>query len=235
MLGGIGFAFQYFLFNVGLQYTSSGIAFLMVKTEIIGLIILSCLILKEKINSLKILGILITFIGIFLACIDFKGLHNLFSADHIRMKGNFIIFCAGFCWSFFGISRKILIKKRGIFACLIPIFFISTITSALLVFFDFKFIPPLKIELIFELFFVGIVCTGLAYLLLAKGFQKLPASTTGIITCMLPIFSMIEASLIFKEIICLNIWIYGIMCISGILLVLYVDKKNTKILKKLEE
>lgn len=50
-----------------------------------------------------------------------------------------------------------------------------------------------------ELVFLGSVGTGLAYVLLAKGMQRLKAASVGPVSSTLPLFTMTEARLLLRE------------------------------------
>jgi len=227
ILGGSAIGLTYSLYNIGLQYTSANVANIIIESEVICLVFLARVFLKEKLNFLKWVGIVSCFLGIFLVLFQNVSVYSLFQSE--LFFGNMMIFIAGICWGFFGLSQKIVLsQKDNILEVLIPIFIISSIITG--VFASLRFRLPLSFgwQNIFPIIFLGLICTGLSYIFLSKGFQRLPASTVGMITTATPILTLLTARLILGELITRVLIGGGSAVVVGIILVTFSERKEVK-------
>ncbi|MFP3918774.1 DMT family transporter [Lysinibacillus telephonicus] len=193
--------FGVFLFNIFMLYG------LTITTAMEGGIITSTapaitgaiafLFLKEKLGKNVILAISLAIFGTLI--INFT--ESISTVGNSSLIGNLLIFCSVICESLFIIFGKFVAERVSPLA-------ISTIVSifgAVLFLpfslyegsqFNFGEVSVLEWGLVF---YSGIVVTVIAFILMYQGVSKIPASTVGVLTCVLPISSVILSIVILGE------------------------------------
>ncbi|MDO8684082.1 MAG: DMT family transporter [Armatimonadota bacterium] len=221
LLGGLGMGGNYSLYSVGLQYTTASATNIIVQDEVIALVILSHFILGERIGWVKIAGMLASLAGIAIVFWNGQSMAALLGSKHLL--GNIIIFFAGLSWPLYGLAQKLLSKKdisntNG----LMYIFAIAAVVAAVPAFFRLGsqglHVEPAPAVFVW-LFIVGVISTGVGYVLLARAFDRLTASTVGVVTCMLPIFTLIMANVFLSEPLTTSIAIGAAFVVAGIILI----------------
>lgn len=189
-----------FLFNIfmlyGLKFTTAIEAGIITSTlpAVVGLV--SFLFLKEKLTIKKGLGIIFAVVGVLLINIvgDEVGNNN-------SLLGNLLIFGAVLGETLFitlgkSVSNKVtpltISTMMSIFGLIM--FLPFSIYEAK----DFDFSSVSIVDWMNVLYF-GIVVTVLAFLLMYQGLSKVPASSAGVLTSVLPLSSIILSFFILKE------------------------------------
>lgn len=226
LLGGIALGLNQSLYIAGLEHTFANVTNIVTQSQVIFLIFLGVVFLREKINLLKGIGIILCFLGIFLALFQRVPLSSLFQSR--LFFGNMLIFIAGVCWSFFGFSQKILLDKKEALEVLTSICFVSTVTLGIITLTGSSLEISLSLHSTLSLLFLALVCTGLSYILLSKGLQRLPASTVGMITTATPILTLFTARLILEESITLPLIAGGIVAAIGLTLIALSERENAR-------
>ena len=174
------------LFFYGLKFTSASEAGIISSTLPAVFGIISFILLKEKIKSKQIYGIIFSVIGILL--INFNGevaISGLFS----RIFGNFLIFFSVIIGALFSILSKFLSKK----VTPMMISSISTFFSTLLLFplfvydgiyFSFSLFNFTSLMLIL---YYGVFVSVISSLLWFDGLTVISMSTAGVLTSLIPI------------------------------------------------
>ncbi len=99
-----------FLFLYGISFTTAANAALLYATTPVLVLVLSHLMLGEKLTKRKIIGVLIAFFGVALVIFE----HGMsFSSDYTY--GNVVMFIAVIAWSLYTIQGKPLVVKYGAF------------------------------------------------------------------------------------------------------------------------
>lgn len=160
---------------------------------------LAFLFLKEKISKSVGVGIMLAVIGTFI--INVIGSLSIIERGSYPIYGNLLILGAVICEALFIIFGKFVTQRVS------PLT-ITTIVSVLgaILFlpfslyegYQFKFEEVSIAEWGLILYF-GIVVTVIAFILMYQGVSKVPASTAGALTCVLPISSVILSVLILGE------------------------------------
>jgi len=215
-LGGVAIGINYVAYIRGLQSTTASAGNVVVQFEAISLVILSYFWLKERVTGMRLVGTIITFAGVFLALWNGEGFAALIKSQYFF--GNMLIVCAAPLWAVYGIAQKIL-ADRGvpISASLACIFSVSTIVTFPTVVMGYHIHWPFSPMIWFWLGVLVIFGTVGSYLLMGKGFERLDASTAGVITCMLPIFTIAAARILLAEQISAAVAIGAVMVVIGML------------------
>ena len=183
-----------FLFNIfmlyGLTKTTAIEGGLITSTVPAFTVVLSCLILKEKLTTNLVIGILFAVLGTmiingyeFLSSID-SGSSSLF--------GNLLIFGAVISEALFIIFGKFVTQRVSPLAISTVVSFFGVILFLPFALFEgsqFEFEEVTITEWGLVLYF-GLVVTVIAFILMHQGVSKVSASTTGILTSFLPLSSI---------------------------------------------
>lgn len=197
-LAAMGIGWNYVLYILGLQYTTASAGNVVVEFEVIWMVILSCVWLKERMSGAKLIGVVLTFGGIFFALWNGEDLSALLSSKYFF--GNTLILIGAPLWAVYGIAQKILADRGvSITASLAYIFGIAAIMTLPTVFVGHSVNGPITGSVVTALVVLVLFGTVASYLLLGKGLRNLEASTAGVITSLLPIFTIGAARVFLSE------------------------------------
>jgi len=211
------------LFFYGLKFTSASEAGIISSTLPAVFGIISFILLKEKIKSKQIYGIIFSVIGILL--INFNGevaISGLFS----RIFGNFLIFFSVIIGALFSILSKFLSKK----VTPMMISSISTFFSTLLLFplfvydgiyFSFSLFNFTSLMLIL---YYGVFVSVISSLLWFDGLTVISMSTAGVLTSLIPITGIFLSFIILKE----TLNLYQIIGAFFVLISIFIVSKENR-------
>lgn len=186
------------LFFYGLKFTSASEAGVVSSTLPAVFAITSFILLKEKIKTNQIKGIIFSVIGILL--INFNGgvsITGLFS----KIFGNFLVFLSVIMGALFSVLSKFLSKKvTPIMISSISTFFSTLLLLPLLVYdgfyFNFSLLTPTGLLLIL---YYGVFVSVISFLLWFNGLTIIPISTAGVLTSLIPITGVFLSFIVLKE------------------------------------
>jgi len=217
LVAAVGIGLNYLLFTVGLKYTLASAGAMVVQSEVVFLAVLSVLFLGEGFGRRKAVGMAMALSGVLLITWNGADLGTMLGSRYFI--GNVIVFGAGFFWAIYVFFQKKMSTGPEILVSLSPIFLIS---AAIL----FPFSIPVLGELLHlsavqlvALLYLGIVCTGFGYMFLARGMQRISASTTGVLTTVMPLTSVILAIFFLGETLTGYILAGAALDMAGVILV----------------
>lgn len=215
-LAGVAIGFNYVGYIRGLQSTTASAGNVVVNFEAIWLVIISFFWLRERVTGMRLVGTLITFAGVFVAIWNGEGFTSLVKSEYFF--GNMLICAAAPLWAVYGVAQKLLCD-RGVSttAGLACIFSVSTIVTfpTVLVGYDVKW--PIGVSVWFWLFVLAMLGTVASYLMMAKGFERLDASTAGVVTCLLPILTIFAAKIFLNEKLSTAVGVGAVLVVAGTL------------------
>ena len=195
----------FFYFTSILKTSVSNAIFLLYTAPIFS-VIFAKIFFKEKIEKETLIGIAITLLGIFFILNP-----RTFSFNSKETLGNLMGLASGFFYSAMALTAKPLMKKSLGYCIVFWQYFIISIIFAF-------FIKTDSIKAIIEnwwqLLTIGILCTGIAFLLFMEGVRKIKAQKIFIITTLEPLSGTIFALFFLKETL-------SVMTIIGAVLILY--------------
>lgn len=217
VLAGIAIGFNYVGYIRGLRSTTASAGNVVVNFEAIWLVIISYFWLRECVTGMRLVGTLITFVGVFAAIWNGQGFVSLVKSEFFF--GNMLIIAASPLWAIYGVSQKLLCDRGvSITASLACIFGVSTIVTLPTVILGHHVECPLSASVWFWLFVLVIPGTVGSYLMMAKGFAKLNASTAGVVTCLLPILTIIAARIFLTEQLTMAVGLGALLVAAGMLI-----------------
>ena len=227
ILGALGIAgFNTFLY-FGLQSTEAINALLINSFIPIMIVILSAIILKEKVTKLQLVGILISTLGV--AFLITKGeLKYLLNLEF--STGDLWILIAGLCWSFYSIFLKFRPKGIVPFDFLSITTFIGVMILSVAFFykgysFDFNFIS--NDEVLYSLMYIIIFPSILSFYFWNTAISEVGANKAGQFAHLMPLFGSVLAYIFLGETLKTYHLIGAGFIASGIYLSIFY-KKRTK-------
>jgi drug/metabolite transporter (DMT)-like permease len=212
-----GVALNMLTFFKGLSYTSPiSAAVIMVTTPII-VMVLSAIIIREKIKTRKIIGILIGLFGTGFLILYGKSIGNATNAS----LGNLLVFINAVSYAFYLIAVKKLMDKYNAFTFVKWIY-----TFGLLMVLPFgwnecqgiqwQIIPT---HILWEIAFVVVFTTFLTYLLNLVSMRELKPTTVAVFIYLQPLFATVFAISLGKDQLTLIKMISAVLIFIGVYLV----------------
>ncbi|MGE5499349.1 MAG: DMT family transporter, partial [Syntrophothermus sp.] len=203
----------------GLKFTSAAntgwiIGFTPVFMSLIGVIFF-----KESLNLIKVSGIFISFAGLLLL-ISKADPGNI---SLISNKGDFMVLASSFTWSIYSAVNKkaaadfsplmVTLYQFAIMALLIApaVLDVPTITNIL----------HMSLDSVLAVVFLGIFCSGIAYVFWAQALQEMESIKVGAFLYVEPFVTVLTAWIFLNEDISLLTIISGIIITAGVVLVNY--------------
>lgn len=219
LLGFLGITFHQWLQSNGLQTSEAGDTAWIVATSPVFMAILGWLILKEGLSLLKIIGIALAFFGVLLVVSD--GNLASISIGKFGAPGDSLILVSAVNWSVVSV-----LSRRGL----------KTISASVFVFYMMLFgwlfttvpfvanglyaeVPALTFNGWLGVAFLGIFCSGLAYIAWYDALQALTTASTGAFLYIEPLIAMIVAFFVLGEAITLASLAGGGVILLGVWLV----------------
>lgn len=201
----------------GLQYTSASNTGWIIGVTPVFMALLGFLLFKESLTIIKIAGIVIAFTGLLLLI----GKGDLTNINLISNKGDLLVLGSAFTWSVYSIANKKVSLSYSPLMTILYLFIIMlviispfTISSGMIsAIFSLSFISWLWI------FFLGILCSGVAYVLWAQALTELDSARVGAFLYFEPFVTAYTAWLILNESITFLTILSGIIITGGVILV----------------
>ncbi len=220
-----GVAFNMLTFFKGLSYTSPiSASVLMVSTPIIVLV-LSAILLKEKMKTFKIFGIILGLLGTVVLITYGKSIGSATNASW----GNFLVFSNAVSYGFYLIIVKNLMDKYHAFTFVKWIYLFGFI---MVLPFGYEEINNIKwqelpSDISWKIIFVVVFSTFLTYLLNLLSMKELKPTTVAVFIYLQPVFATIFAIGSGKDQLSVIKIISAVLIFAGVYLVI----KNPKIKK----
>ncbi len=201
----------------GLKFTTAANTGWIVGVTPVFMVILSAIFFKEKLFRNKILGIIIAFSGLILLV----SRSNISNIGFIEQKGDLLVLASAFTWSVYSlINKKISLK----YPPMMTILFLFVLMAVIITPFT---VTRQSINAVIHLSFIGwasilflgIFCSGIAYVLWAKSLKELDASKVGSFLYLEPFVTVFSAWIILSESITIMIILSGLIITSGVILV----------------
>lgn len=219
MLGFLGITFHTWLQSTGLQTVQASTTAWVVATSPIFIAILSRLFLQEKLNWVQVTGIVLSAIGVIIVVSD-GNISSLFTGK-FGTYGDILILISAINWAVFSILSTSGLKR---FQPAQMMFFVMTIGWLFISILFFYLHGPADIQHITSTSFIGVAflgifCSGLAYIAWYDGLKALTATQTGAFLNIEPLVTVIVAWVLLGENILFVTLLGGAIIIVGVRLV----------------
>lgn len=218
-LGLLGITWHQWLQSTGLQTAQASTTAWIVATTPVFMALLGWLVLKEKITPVQVFGIGLAAVGVLLV-VSNGNLGSILTGQ-FGVPGDYLIMLSAPNWAIFStLSRKGLSRHpaaRMMFYVMSFGWLFSSIS-----FFagrNINQIPKLSVDGWVGVAFLGIFCSGLAYIAWYDGLQAIAASQVGAFLYIEPLVAVVVASVILAEPITIASMVGGAVILSGVYLV----------------
>ena len=227
LLGTLGITFHQWLQSNGLVTSqASTTAWIVASTPVI-IAVLGWLFLREKLNWMKAAGIILAIFGVVL--VVSKGNLLLLTQGKFSNPGDVLILISAPNWAVFSVISRYSLKTHPAARMMFYVMLLGWIGVSVLFFTGpgFSDIANLSIQGWFAVSFLGIFCSGLAYIFWYDALQALPASQVGAFLYLEPLVAVAVAAVILREAVSFSGLFGGLIILFGVWLVnLHISKKG---------
>ncbi|MBN1301854.1 MAG: DMT family transporter [Melioribacteraceae bacterium] len=201
----------------GMQFTTASNTGWIIGIIPVIMAILAYLFFREKMTSIQVSGAFISFAGLIM--LISKG--DLGSIDFVSNKGDLLVLGSAFTWSFYSLAgKKVTLNYPPtmtilyLFITMLIIISPFTITNT-----NIDAVSAISSIDWLALVFLGVFCSGIAYVLWAQAMNELPAGKVGAFLYIEPFVTVFTAWLLLNEEITFLMMISGLIIIAGVILV----------------
>lgn len=216
ILGFLGITFHQWLQSTGLVTAQASTTAWIVATTPIFIAILSWIFLHEKLNWWQISGILLAAIGVIL--VVSKG--NILSllTGHFGEAGDILILVSAPNWALFSILSRRGLQQHKATQMMFFVMAIGWLFTSILFFTtgNFEDIGHMTWNSLLGVGFLGIFCSGLAYIAWYDGLQAIQASQIGAFLYLEPLVAVVVAWLILGEKLLILSLVGGVIILLGV-------------------
>ena len=219
LLGFLGITFHQWLQSNGLRTSEAGTTAWIVSTTPIFMAILGFLVLKEGLNWVKISGIFLAFAGVLLVVSD--GDFTSISIGTFGTFGDVLILVSAINWAVFSVLSRRGLKSHPASLMMFYVMTFGWVFTSILFFTGsgLEEFSRLTTNGWFGIAFLGIFCSGLAYIAWYDALQSLPAAQTGAFLYIEPLIAVMVAFFVLGEAITPASLIEGGIILFGVWLV----------------
>lgn len=199
ILGFLGITFHQWLQSTGLLTVQASTTAWVVATSPVFFAILSWIFLRERLHWLQIAGIILASVGVLLV-VSNGNISSLFGG-HFLTKGDILILISAPNWAVFSILSSRGLKKYQPAQMMFYVMMIGWLLSSILFFTGggLKDISHITWSSFFGVCFLGVFCSGLAYIAWYDGLRALSATRVGVFLYLEPLVAVLAAWAILGE------------------------------------
>ncbi|MGA2503668.1 MAG: DMT family transporter [Anaerolineales bacterium] len=219
LLGFLGITFHQWLQSNGLVTAQATTTAWIVATTPVFMALLGWLALKERISWMQAGGIFLSIIGVLLVVT--RGNLAQLVAGKFGTIGDFLILISAPNWAVFSVLSRRGLKKYPATLMMFYVMVFGWLFSSVLFFFQGGLAQIGKIpwDGWVGISFLGVFCSGLAYIFWYDALQVLTATQTGAFLYLEPVATLIVASFILGEQLFLVTVLGGLLILAGVWLV----------------
>jgi drug/metabolite transporter (DMT)-like permease len=219
LLGFIGITFHQWLQSTGLVTVQASTTAWVVATSPIFFAVLSWLFLREKLDWLQIGGIILAAAGVLL--VVSKGDIGSIYSGHFGTTGDLLILISAPNWAVFSILSSRGLKKYPATQMMFFVMLIGWLFTSILFISSggLQDLSHISWTSLAGIGFLGIFCSGLAYIAWYDGLQALPATQVGAFLYIEPLVALLVAWAILGEQIILVSLAGGVIILLGVRMV----------------
>jgi len=219
LLGFIGITFHQWLQSTGLVTAQASTTAWIVATTPIFMALLGWLVLREKLTRSQIFGITLATVGVMLVVSE--GDFTSLTEGDFGAVGNVLILISAPNWAVFSTLSRRGLQEHPAGLMLLYVMGFGWLFTSILFFTGpgLHDIARLTINGWLGIIFLGIACSGLAYIFWYDGLQAIPASQVGVFLYLEPLVAVIVAAIMLGEPILLASLAGGGIILLGVWLV----------------
>lgn len=201
----------------GMKYTTASNTGWIIGTAPIFMALLALIFFNEKLNSIKVIGIIIATFGLLLLV----GNGNPANIDLIKNKGDLLILSSAFTWGIYSMVNK---KISLTYSPVMTIFYLFVMMAFIIIPFSVSDASIGSIKNLsgvgwIALLFLGLLCSGVAYVIWAYALREMESAKVGAYLYFEPFVTVITAWIFLDENITLFMVLSGLIITAGVFLV----------------
>lgn len=206
-----------FIQITGLKYTSATNTGWIIGVTPVFMVLLGYILFRERLRAVNTAGVIIAFAGLVL--LISRG--HLESISFISNKGDLLVLSSALTWSIYSaINKKITLHYPPMMTILYSFLFMAIIISPLVLNRSTaEAVTGLPAEGWGAVLFLGILCSGLSYVLWAYSLKELGSSKAGVFLYFEPFVTVFTAWIVLGETITPVVMISGFVITAGVVLV----------------
>ena len=210
-------AFHLWIQVTGMQFTTAANTGWIIGTAPIFMAIVGFIVFKESLTAVRIFGILLAFFGLLLLMSN----GDISSIDLLSNKGDFLILASAFTWSIYSaVNKKISLSYSPLLTILFLFLLMAIIISPFSINSSaFHSVVELSTKGWFAILFLGIFCSGIAYVLWAQSLKEMDSVKVGAFLYFEPFVTVFAAWLMLREDITFLMILSGIIISLGVMIV----------------
>lgn len=219
LLGFLGITFHQWLQSTGLITAQATTTAWIITSTPIFIALLGLLVLKERLTWYQVAGVILAAFGVLL--VVSKGNLSTLTSGRFGTPGDFLVMISAVNWAVFSTLSRPGLKKHSATLMMFYVMSFGWLFTSILF-----FVGPGIAEISsipwngwIAISFLGIFCSGIAYIFWYDALQVLPVAQTGAFLYLEPIITVIVAAILLRESILLATLIGGITIIVGVWLV----------------
>ena len=212
ILNGVAYLLQY----IGMNFTTASKSSLLVNLSAIWVAILSSFLLKERLGSKKVVGIVFGVLGIFLITTNL----NFFTLSRGMIWGDLLVLLSGIVWAIFIVyNKKFITDTENTFQFTAWTLFITVLP--LIPFISFSNNPSLNlpVEAWLAIGYTAIFCWIVPYYLWLKGLKYISPVTSTIVLLTEVIVAVAISTILLNEMLTIVSGIGAFLILLAIVLV----------------
>ena len=201
----------------GLKFTTASNTGWIIGTAPIFMAILGLIFFKEKLNALKVTGIIIATLGLLLLV----GKGNPTNIDLIKNKGDLLVLSSSFTWGIYSmVNKKISLNYSPV----MTILYLFIMMAIIIIPFTVSESSINSVAHLSEIgwiaiLFLGLLCSGVAYVIWAYALREMESAKVGAYLYFEPFVTVITAWIFLREDITLFMILSGLIITAGVFLV----------------
>ena len=219
LLGFLGITFHQWLQSTGLLTAQATTTAWIVTTTPVFMALLGLFILRENLALHQVTGILLATSGVLLVVT--KGDLGTLTAGNFGTTGDFLVLISALNWAVFSTLSRSGLQKHPATRMMFFVMSFGWLFSSLLFFStsSLRQIPVIPWDGWIAILFLGVLCSGIAYIFWYDALKDLAVAQTGAFLYLEPFVTLILASIVIEEAILLASVIGGITILIGVWLV----------------
>ena len=219
LLGFLGITFHQWLQSTGLVTAEATTTAWIVATTPIFMALLGWLVLSERMSWRQGLGILVAILGVLL--VVSKGNIGALAGGHFGSRGDLLVMISAPNWAVFSILSRRGLKRYPATRMMFYVMAFGWLFTSVLFIYGGGFDQWSKLSLDgwLGVGFLGVFCSGLAYIFWYDGLKALPAAQVGAFLYIEPFVTVIVAAIVLKESLLVASLLGGVAILLGVWIV----------------
>jgi len=226
LLGFLGITFHQWLQSTGLLTAQATTTAWIVATTPVFMALLGWVVLREKLVWVQVMGIFLASLGVIL--VVSQGNIAALTAGRFGTVGDFLVLISALNWAVFSTLSRRGLQRHPATRMMFYVMAFGWLFSSVL-FFSGSGIGEIR-NLTWNgwlgIGFLGVFCSGLAYIFWYDALQVLPVAQTGAFLYLEPFVTVIVAAMVLNEAILLASMLGGVAILAGVWMVNQASQKR---------